>query len=264
MDTPAELRIVTWNVNSLNARREFVEKYLDARAPEVLCLQELKLPTEKVPIEIFEERGYHVAVHGQPRWNGVLIASKEPLEDVVLGLGDAEEGQARAIAATTYGIRLINVYCPQGQRVDSDQFPYKLRFYDALIDLIESSGVTGAPFALLGDLNIAPKEHDLYSVEPFAGTPSFHPEEHARLARLADLGLVDAVEPFIEPGTFSFWDYRGGAFRFNRGMRIDHVLASASLNARVVSGWVDRDWRKKKDGLTASDHAPVGIGLGPA
>jgi exodeoxyribonuclease-3 len=255
------MKIVTWNVNSLNVRAELVGLYLDAVAPDVLCLQELKLPDDKVPTELFESRGYHVAVHGQKSWNGVLIASKRPLEEVHRGLDPADEGESRLISALTGGIRVVNLYCPQGQSVESPKFEYKLRFYDGLLDWLGGSCDLAGPLVLLGDLNIAPRPEDVWSPEEMEGIPSFHPLEHARWARLVSLGLEDAVVARIKPRTFTFWDYRGAAFRFNQGMRIDHLLVTAPLRDKVTEAWVDRDWRKKRGELKPSDHAPVGIAL---
>ncbi len=255
------LKIVTWNVNSLNARADFVRMYLDAKAPDVLCLQELKLTEDKVPVEMFRERGYHVAIHGQSQWNGVLIASKTPLEDVHKGLTGADEDQARLIAATTAGIRIVNLYCPQGQSADSPKFQYKLRFFEGLCGWLPETCDRSAPAVVLGDLNIAPGPDDVWSVEAFENVPTYHPLEHEAWAKMMSFGLYDAVKPHIEPKTFSFWDYRGAAFRFNQGMRIDHVLVTEVLLPKVKTAWIDRDERKKKDGLTPSDHAPVGIEL---
>ena len=256
--------IVTWNCNSLTARRVFVEAFLDAERPDVLVLQELKLETDKVPRELFTARGYDVAIHGQKSWNGVLIASRRGLADVAMGLPAADEGQSRFIAATIEGVRVINVYCPQGQSADSEKFQYKLAFYDALIARVEAELQAGGPFVLLGDLNIAPEATDLWDPAAFAGVPSFHPLEHQRFERLRRLGLADLVKPHITPNTYSFWDYRGAAFRFNQGMRIDHILGNDAVAARVEKAWIGRDWRKKRDDLTPSDHAPVGVRLRPA
>lgn len=255
------MQIVTWNVNSIKARSEFVALYLDERAsPDILCIQELKLEDERVPRDLFEERGYHVASHGQKRWNGVLIASKTPLEDVTRGFPE-DEGEARLIAATTAGLRIVNLYCPQGQSADSPKFAYKLGFFDGLLAWLEASCDTTQPLVVCGDINIAPRPQDIFDPEGFAGVPSFHPLEHERWQKLLDLGLHDAVVPHITDNTYSFWDYRGGAFRFNRGMRIDHHLVSAPILERVEGAWIDRDMRKKRRGLTPSDHAPVGITL---
>ena len=256
------MKIVTWNVNSLKARAERVARYLDLARPDVLCLQELKLEADKVPRELFEARGYHLAIHGQRQWNGVLVASRTPLTDIERGLPEADEGQARLVAATTAGLRLVNVYAPQGQAVDSDKFPYKLRFFAALRAWLDAHRRPDEPLVLLGDLNIAPGPEDVWSVEEVAGTPSYHPLEHERWAQLMAFGLTDVVRPHAPAGTFSFWDYRGAAFRMNLGMRIDHVLATAPVAARVRTAWVDRDERKKVGELKPSDHAPVGIELG--
>lgn len=259
------MKIITWNVNSLKARAELVAKFLDAHAPDVLALQELKLPDERVPRALFEDRGYHLAVHGQRQYNGVLLASKAPLEDVHRGLEGGDDGQARLVAATVEGVRFVNLYCPQGQAADSPKFPYKLRFFDRLAQWLRSQsqaadGVPG-PLVVLGDLNIAPRPVDVYSVEAFEGVPTFHPLEHERWRALLDLGLEDVVAPRVPEGTYTFWDYRGGAFRYGNGLRIDHVLATAPAAERVTGAWVERDWRKKRDGLTASDHAPLVVEL---
>ena len=256
------MKLVTWNVNSIRARAEFVSLFLDEVAPDVLCIQELKTTSDNVPTDIFESRGYHLAIHGQPQWNGVLIASRSPLEDVVTGVVDVEEDNSRMIAATTMGLRLVNLYCPQGQSVDADQFAYKLRFFRHLREWIaENVDLDSDNFVLTGDLNIAPRPEDLYEPARFAGTPSHHPLELEEWAKLEAMGLHDAVVGHIAPKTWSFWDYRGGAFRYNKGMRIDHFLVNAPVLARVSSAGVIRDWRKKKQGLTASDHAPVELFL---
>ncbi|MGM0578925.1 MAG: exodeoxyribonuclease III [Myxococcota bacterium] len=255
------MKIVTWNVNSLKARKAYVEKWLDAEDPDVLCVQELKLDGDKVPAEIFTERGYDVAIHGQPQWNGVLIASKTPLEDVAKGLPDGDEGESRLIAATTEGIRFVNLYCPQGQSADSPKFAFKLGFYKALRAWLAETCDPSKPLVVLGDMNVAPEARDIWSEEVMHDVPTYHPLEHEEWGKLTALGLHDAVKPFVEPGTFSFWDYRGGAFPRNMGMRIDHVLVTEPLVGRVEDAFIQRPYRKKWDGLTPSDHAPVGIVL---
>lgn len=256
------MRIVTWNINSLNARKDLAALFLDSERPDVLALQELKLETDKVPRDLFTSRGYEVAVHGQKSWNGVLLASKRPLTDVAFGLAPHDQGESRFIAATVDGVRIINVYCPQGQSVDSDKFPFKLGFFDGLCAHVEALTAQGTPTLLLGDLNIAPEPDDVWDPARFEGIPSFHPLEHERFRRLIAAGLIDVVKPRVAPRTFSFWDYRGGDFRFDHGMRIDHILATAPVAARVVQAEILRDWRKKKNDLTPSDHAPVSVRLG--
>ncbi len=255
------MKICTWNVNSLKARQEYVSLFLDEVAPDVLCIQELKLETDKVPREMFESRGYDLAIHGQKQWNGVLIASKTPLEDVHTGLPLGDMGQSRLVAASTGGLRFVNLYCPQGQAADSPKFPYKLGFFKALRAWIAEQHTPADPLVVLGDINVAPKPHDVWNLEKMQGVPTYHPLEHEQWAGLVDWGLHDVVEPHIEPGTFSFWDYRGMSFRFNQGFRIDHVLMTEPLLPRVKTAWVERYWRKKKGDLKASDHAPVMVEL---
>ncbi len=257
------MRIVTWNVNSLKARHDYVAAYLDEESPDVLCLQELKLEDDKVPTALFVERGYEVAIHGQRQWNGVLIASKCGLDDVHTGLPAGDEGAARLIAATVAGVRVVNLYCPQGQAADSPKFQYKLGFYDALLEWVAAELSADQPAAILGDLNIAREARDIFSVQQLEGVPSFHPEEHRRWDALLDLGFVDVCRPWMPPGTYSFWDYRGGAWQRDMGMRIDHLLATAPLAARVRGARVVRDWRKNRGELRASDHAPVEVTLRP-
>ena len=251
------LSIVTWNVNSLKARADYVARFLDAESPDILAIQELKLATDKVPRDLFESRGYHLAIHGQKQWNGVLIASKEPITDQMSGLPEADEGQARLVACTTSGLKLVNLYCPQGQNTDSPKFPYKLSFFDALNDWLRENYRPDEDLIVLGDINIAPTADDLWDPAAFEGVPSFHPKEHERWQTMMDFGLEDAVLPHIEKGTYSFWDYRMGRFRYNHGMRIDHILVTPSVMEQVVDAGVMRSWRKKVDGMTASDHAPV-------
>ena len=253
------MKLVTWNVNSINVRGPLVGQFLDAEAPDVLCIQELKMPAERVPRELFEQRGYHIAIHGQLRWNGVLIAAKQPLQDVVAGF-EGEEGQARMICATVGGLRIVNLYCPQGSSADSPKFAYKKRFFDALIAWLKTQDPAD-PLIVTGDINIAPNPDDVWSVAAFDGVPTYHPEEHARWGAMIDWGLTDAVRPFLSDSSYTFWDYRGGAFWKNRGMRIDHFLVTAPVLSGAVSGKVHRSWRKKRGELKASDHAPVELVL---
>jgi len=259
------MRIVTWNVNSLKARREVVEAFLDAETPDVLCMQELKLETDAVPVEIFETRGYEVAVHGQKQFNGVAIASKLPLTDIHRGLTPADEGQARLIAATVAGVHIVNLYCPQGQSEDSPKFAYKLAFYDALLAWLRDHHEETDELLVTGDLNIAPERDDVWDPGEFENVPSFHPLEHERWAKLIAWGLRDVVYPRLPDNPklrYTYWDYRGMAFRFNRGMRIDHHLASPALAKRVIDAGVLRDWRRKREGRTPSDHAPLTLTIG--
>lgn len=255
------MKLVTWNVNSIKARREYVELYLDEHDPDVLCVQELKMPTEKVPLELFQSRGYEVEVFGQPRWNGVLIASKAPISSVHRGLPSVDQGQSRLIACETMGLKIVNLYCPQGQSEDSPKFIYKKQFYDRLIEWVSETYSKDDSLILTGDFNIAPRAIDVYDVNKFINVPTYHPEELTRWQQLLDWGLIDLGEKYIPEGAFTFWDYRGGSFQRNMGMRIDHFLGTHCMVQRVASAQVIRDFRKKKNGLTTSDHAPVELVL---
>lgn len=255
------MKVVTWNVNSIKARQEYVSLYLDEHQPDVFCVQELKGPAEKIPMALFEERGYKVEIFGQARWNGVLIASKGDIINVERGLPAVDEGQARLIACETMGLKLVNLYCPQGSSADSPKFVYKKRFYDRLIEWVEERYKIDDSLILTGDFNIAPEACDLYDVNKFINVPTYHPEELERWDKLLAWGLVDLGREYLAKGDFSFWDYRFGAFQRNMGMRIDHFLGTQSMVERVVSAQVIRDFRKKKNGLTPSDHAPVELTL---
>lgn len=257
------MKLITWNINSLNAREQFVAEYLDETDPDIVCLQELKQTEDNVSKELFEQRGYQLAIHGQPQWNGVLIASKKPIENVVKGLPDGDEGQARLIAGQIEDLHLVNLYCPQGGSADSPKFQYKLQFFNALLEWLEQTYKPSDRLLIVGDLNIAPLKTDVWDVAEFQNVPTFHPKEHEVWQKLLDFGLEDVVHPHIEPGQFSFWDYRGAYFRENKGMRIDHMLATKSAQAWVKDASIDRDARKKRNGLAPSDHAPVHVTLDP-
>jgi exodeoxyribonuclease-3 len=161
------------------------------------------------------------------------------------------------IACTIKGIHFVNLYCPQGQSAESEKFIYKKSFYDCLIEWVAETYDPSDELLLLGDFNIAPEECDVYDLQVFQNVPTYHPEEHARWNRLVEWGLEDVGRPYIENGMYTFWDYRAGRFQRNQGMRIDHFLGTVRVKQRVVSASVNRDFRKKKNGLKASDHAPV-------
>lgn len=257
------MRLVTWNINSLKAREQYVADYLDESPPDVLCLQELKMEEESVPRELFESRGYELAIHGQRQWNGVLIASKLPIANVVRGLPDGDEGQSRLIACQIGDLKLVNLYCPQGQSEDSEKFQYKLRFFAALRRWIADNYSPQDNLLIVGDINIAPLKTDVWDIGEFKNVPTYHPLEHEHWQQLIDWGLEDVIQPFIEPGQFTFWDYRGARFRNNQGMRIDHMLATKSVATWVKEATIDREARKKRNGNAPSDHAPVVAELDP-
>lgn len=262
------MKIVTWNVNSLKARQPYVEAFLDAVQPDVLAIQELKLATDKVPKEMFTDRGYHLAIHGQKQWNGVLLASKKEITEIHRGLPEGDEEQSRLVAATIDGIRFVNLYCPQGSEETSDKYIYKLKFFDRLLSWVDETSTPDQPLMLLGDINIAPHPHDVFwDVQEKPNIVTHHPLELERFQKLMEWGLFDLGESLLEPGDFtffdyrSFWDFRARRYRYDLGLRIDHFLVTKPLVSRAQSMEVLRTWRHKKKGHKPSDHVPVVLNL---
>jgi exodeoxyribonuclease-3 len=256
------MRIATWNVNGLRARLEFVCHWLRTREPDVVGLQELKLTDDQFPHEVFAELGYRAASFGQKSWNGVAILAKEEPQVTQRGLPGQEDFGARLISADVAGLSFTTVYCPNGKQLEHEDFPRKLAWFDALAEHVAAADPT-RPAVLCGDFNICPAALDSWDEAGHHGRIFHTDEERARFARLLDLGFVDAFrEKNPELRAFSWWDYRGGAFHRKQGLRIDLILATAAAMARVKSVEIDREYRKKKDGLTASDHAPVIADLG--
>ncbi len=262
----AGVRVATWNVNSAKAREPRLLGWLDERAPDVVCLQETKLSDEAFD-ETFgaplRERGYAVAHHGEGRWNGVAVLSRVGLDDVVEGLPGGPgypQQEARAVTATCDGVRVTSVYVPNGRDREDPHYAYKLEWLAALRDVVEA----GDPASTLvaGDFNIAPTDADVYSVEAFAESTHVTPPERDALAALQKTGLHDVVrERWPSERVFTYWDYRGGAFHQDRGMRIDLILAGAPIAERRAAVWIDRKARK---GTGPSDHAPVMLDLDEA
>jgi len=256
------MRIATWNVNGLRARLDFVRLWLEDRRPDVVGLQELKLEDPAFPHEEFGELGYTVATHGQKAWNGVAIASRLPMDVLHRGLPGQEEFGARLITARVDGLDFTTVYCPNGKDVDHADFPKKLAWFDDLARWWSGLDHDAEQAVLCGDFNVVPAAIDSWRGEAGEGRIFHTVEERTRFARLSGLGLHDlfrAANP--EERAYSWWDYRGGAFHRGHGLRIDLLLATPAVLARVKSVEIDRDYRKKKDGLTASDHAPVIVDL---
>ena len=250
------MRLVTWNVNSVKAREERLLAYLTQRAPDVLCLQEIKVEDGKFPLEACRMLGYDAAVFGQRTYNGVAILSRTPLAEVQRGFADGDDDpQARFIAATTAGVRVMSVYVPNGQTIGSEKFAYKLRWLERLGRHLRAALAPEGPAALCGDLNVAPEAIDVHDPAAWEGHVLCSPEERSALARAVHPGLVDVVRR-LNPDAriYSWWDYRQLAFPKNHGLRIDHILASPPLAARARAAGVDRDARK---GKLPSDHAPV-------
>jgi exodeoxyribonuclease-3 len=259
------MRIATWNVNSVKQRLPRLLAWLDQRAPDVVCLQETKLADTAFEELLGAEltgRGYKFAAHGEGAWNGVAILSRVGLEDVVRGLEGGPgfpEQEARAVAATCAGVRVLSVYVPNGREPDSDHYCYKLAWLAALRDAV-APDVEAA--AVCGDFNIAPTDADVFDPEAYVGHTHVTAPERAALADLEALGLDDVVrDRWPSERVFSYWDYRAGMFHRDLGMRIDLILAGAPVAARVQAAWVDRLARKGKG---PSDHAPVIVDLDEA
>jgi exodeoxyribonuclease-3 len=277
------MRIATWNVNSLKARQEAVERWLERAAPDVLLMQETKLTDADAPVMAFGMAGYQLVHHGEGRWNGVAIAARQgaTIEDVVTNFGDgpvrdsgpggagaetvAEEDfdpfdEARMVAATVDGVRYVSLYAPNGRVVGSPFYTGKLAWFERLARWIRENAVPGGELVLGGDLNVAPTDKDVWDAAAVHGGTHVSEPERAAFRSLLELGLTDAYRArHDEPGRFSWWDYRAGMFHKNFGMRIDHLLVSAPIADRVVDAEIDRDARKGPP--VPSDHAPLLIDL---
>ena len=252
------MRIATWNINGLRARLEFVMHWLRERKPDVVGLQELKLTDEQLPRAEFNALGYHAVSHGQKAWNGVAILSRQPARVTQRGLPGQEELGSRLITAEIENLSFTTVYCPNGKSTDHDDFPKKLAWFDALTAHFEQRANPEQPTILCGDFNLCPAPIDSWNEDQMRGQIFHTDEERARFRNLLGWGLTDvfrALHP--DESAFSWWDYRGGAFHRKQGLRIDLLLATPAALARVRAVAIDREYRKKKEGLTASDHAPV-------
>ena len=252
------MRIATWNINGLRSRIDFVLHWLRAREPDIAGLQELKLEDDQFPHAELEALGYQAVTHGQKSWNGVAILSRHPMEVVQRGLPGQEEMGARLITARAGGILFTTVYCPNGKSLDHRDYGRKLAWYEALLGYLETRHDPSEAGVLCGDFNICPEALDSWNEDSLQGQIFHTDAERERYRALLDWGLADLFRR-LQPDrqAFSWWDYRAGAFHKNMGLRIDFVLATEGLAERVKVVEIDREYRKKKDGLTASDHAPV-------
>ncbi len=249
------MKIATWNVNSLKVRLPHLMEWLPAARPDVVCLQETKLEDGKFPQAEIEAAGYQVAFSGQKTYNGVALLSRAPLEEVQAGIPGFEDEQKRVLAATVEGTRVVCVYIPNGQSVDSDKYRYKLRWLDALVAWLKDELTRHPRLALLGDYNIAPEDADVHDPAAWVGNVLVSEPERARFLALEELGLKDAFRLFPqEEKCFSWWDYRQAAFRRNLGMRIDHILLSPELASTCSACVIDKAPRKLE---RPSDHTPV-------
>ncbi len=254
------MRIATWNVNSMRARLERVEEWLEQVEPDVCCFQETKLSDDAFPIERFAKLGYEVAHHGDGRWNGVAIASRVGLVDVERGFAGRGEGddvaECRLISATCGGVRVMSVYVPNGRAVESEHYGAKLAFLHQLRQHLDATCDPSGAAVLSGDFNVAPADIDVFDPVFFVGATHVTPRERDALAEVLGFGLTDVFRACYPetPRLFTWWDYRAGDFHSGRGMRIDLVLATRVLADGVTFALVDRNARKGKQ---PSDHAPV-------
>jgi exodeoxyribonuclease-3 len=255
------VRIATWNVNSLKQRQPRVEEWLDYARPDVLCLQETKLSDDNFPQLSFSALGYDSVHYGHGQWNGVAILSRVGISDVTSGFGveavDPYEGDARLLAATCGGVRVVSVYVPNGREVGTEFYDRKLLWLKAFRDWLASIASPSEPVAVLGDFNVAPEDRDLWSVKAFKGSTHVTAPEREAVEELCNWGMVDAFRAVYDSDNlFTYWDYRRGDFHEHRGMRIDLALVTEPLAARITWAVVDRNARK---GKSPSDHAPLVI-----
>jgi exodeoxyribonuclease-3 len=251
------VRVATWNVNGLRSRQGLLAHWLAARRPDVVALQELKLTEAQFPRAEIEALGYSALVHGEKGWNGVAILARKPLEPVQIGLPGSDFG-ARLVTARVEGLSVTSVYCPNGKSVAHEDFPRKLAWFDALAAYWTAHHPPDEPALLCGDFNLCPAAIDSWNEAGFAGAIFHTDAERARFRALLSAGLFDLFrERNPELQAFTWWDYRGGAFHKREGLRIDLLLATRPVLDRIASVEIDREYRKKQGGFTASDHAPV-------
>ena len=250
------MKLATWNVNSILARLPHVIRWLEAAQPDVLCIQETKCADEKFPTLDFKAIGYDCVIFGQQSYNGVAILSKGVCASVQRGYADDDvSAHSRLLAVDVAGIRVINVYIPNGQVVGSEKYKYKLDWMKRLRDLLDQNYDPTTPVLLCGDFNVAPEERDVHDPRLWQNRILFSEPERAALQHIKDWGFTDTFRLHTEKGGhYSWWDYRAGGFRRNLGLRIDHVWVSAPLAARSQNTWIDKESRGWE---RPSDHAPV-------
>jgi len=267
------MRIATWNVNSLKARLEKVTWWLDRAQPDVLLMQETKLTDADAPADVFKNVGYELAHHGEGRWNGVAIASRVGVGDVVANFGDPLRppktpdvgddeplAEARMVSAVCGGVRVVSLYAPNGRVVGSPFYLAKLAWFERLARWLADAADAKQPLVLGGDFNVAPTDDDVWDPAACHGGTHVSDAERAAFSRLCEWGLLDAYHRHHpQPGRYTWWDYRAGNFHKNFGMRIDHLLVTAPVAERVVWAEIDREARKGKP--VPSDHAPLVIDL---
>jgi exodeoxyribonuclease III len=249
------VKIATWNVNSLRVRLEQVCDWLKEAQPDILALQETKVADDSFPIDAFEQLGYRAAFSGQPAYNGVALIARETPQQIVTDFGGLEDHQRRVLGASFGKLRLYNLYVPNGQSVESEKYVYKLEWLEALRRHLARELLEHEDVLVLGDFNVAPEDRDVYDPLAWEGKVLCSPAERAALGRILELGFDDAFRLFEQPErSFSWWDYRAGAFRRNLGLRIDLILTSKLLSRRCTVCTIDTGPRKRP---RPSDHTPV-------
>ncbi len=249
------MKITTWNVNSLKVRLPQLLDWLKTNPVDVIGIQETKLTDEAFPAAEIEAAGWHWAHNGQKTYNGVALLARAPLQDVSRDLPGLDDPQKRVIAATVDGVRVVNLYVPNGQSVGSDKYSYKLRWLAALRDYLDEELAGNEHLAVTGDYNIAPADEDVYDPAEWQGQVLCSELERAAFRSLLDLGLRDSFRLFSQaPQSFSWWDYRQGGFRRNQGLRIDHILVSQPMAALCRASAIDIAPRQND---RPSDHTPV-------
>jgi exodeoxyribonuclease III len=249
------VKLATWNVNSLKVRLAQLHDWLGREQPDVVCLQETKVEDVNFPAEALAQAGYELHFTGQRAYNGVAILSRAPAVDLVSAIPSFDDEQKRVIAATVADVRIVCVYVPNGESVESEKYRYKLFWLAALREWLAQELKTHPRLAVLGDCNIAPEERDVHDPRLWNGRVLFSAPERAAFRALLDLGLKDSFRLFEQPdSSYSWWDYRMNAFRRNLGLRIDHILLSEELAERALRSRIDRSVRALE---RPSDHAPV-------
>ena len=252
------MKIATWNVNSIKARKERLLAWLAREAPDIVCLQELKLEDKAFPHADLRQAGYYAAAFGQKSYNGVAVLSRDPLTDVQLGLQDgADDPQARVLSARVGDVQVISAYVPNGANTADPKFQYKLAWLERFLGHVRSTCDASRAIALCGDFNVAPDDRDVARPEEWADSVYCVPQVRSAFRSLLELGFRDCFRAqHAEAGFYTWWDYRQLSFPKNNGLRIDHVLATPPLAERCAAARIDRDERK---GKLPSDHAPVVI-----
>jgi exodeoxyribonuclease-3 len=249
------MRIASWNVNSIRARTEHVRKWLERTNVDVLLLQELK--GSEFPAAVFEELGYHSAAVTQKTYNGVAILSRTPMEIISKTLlGDELDSHARFLEVMIEGLRLVNIYLPNGNPIGTEKFAYKLAWMDRLALQMQAWLARGVPTIVGGDFNVIPEDMDCHKPASWIHDALFQPEPRARYRAMLSLGYVDAFRSLHpgEGGQYTFWDYFRRAFEYNRGIRIDHFLLSPDAAQRLQKCEIDKGPRAEDQ---PSDHTPI-------